>query len=320
MVLLAQGAQQLGDLGGAGGVKGGLHKVFQRGILAQTAKVKVLFMYHTDDVVNGAVVDGQTGISRFRKGIGHIIQREVVLHRDHIHAGREDLLHLHIVELDSAADELAFPVGQFAVVLGLADHGHQLTLGDGVLLGAVDKMPQQALPLAEQPCQRGKHQHQQAEGRRNCSGYCFRHLLGKALGSHLAKDQHHNGQNEGGHRSAPLCTQHLGENDGANRGCGNVHDVVAHQNGGQELIVFFGHCQHTGGRAVAIVGPAFQADLIQGRKCGLGCGEKGGKCHQYCQHYPERHTAIVHNKGKSHSYVVVNLAGVAKQYLRGSEY
>ena len=45
MVLLAQGAQQLGDLGGAGGIKGGLHKVFQRGILAQTAKVKVLFMY-----------------------------------------------------------------------------------------------------------------------------------------------------------------------------------------------------------------------------------------------------------------------------------
>ena len=76
--MLAQGAQQLGDLGGAGGIKGGLHKVFQRGILAQTAKVKVLFMYHTDDVVNGAVVDGQTGISRFRKGIGHLIQREIV--------------------------------------------------------------------------------------------------------------------------------------------------------------------------------------------------------------------------------------------------
>ena len=103
-------------------------------------------MYHTDDVVNGAVVDGQTGISRFRKGIGHLIQREIVLHRDHIHAGREDLLHLHIVELNGAADELAFPVGQLAVVLGLADHGHQLTLSDGVLLGAADEMPQQALP------------------------------------------------------------------------------------------------------------------------------------------------------------------------------
>ena len=43
------------------------------------------------------------------------------------------------------------------------------------------------------------------------------------------------------------------------------------------------------------------ADLIQGGKCGLGCGEKGGETHQDHQRYPERHTAIVHNKGKSHS-------------------
>ena len=31
-------------------------------------------------------------------------------------------------------------------------------------------------------------------------------------------------------------------------------------------------------------------------------------------------TAIVHNKGKSHSYVVVNLLGIASQCLRDSEY
>ena len=297
MVLLAQGAQQLGDLGGAGGIKGGLHKVFQRGILAQTAKVKVLFMYHTDDVVNGAMVNGQTGISRFRKGVGHLIQREVVLHRDHIHAGREDLLHLHIVELNGAADELAFPVGQLAVVLGLADHGHQLTLSDGVLLGAADEMPQQALPLAEQPGQRGEQDHEQVQKGRNRRGNRLRHLLCKALGGHLAKDQNHNGQHEGGHRRAPLRVQQAGEQHCANGCCGNVDDIVADEDGGEQLVVLFRHSQHAGCCRIAVLGAAFQADLVQGRKCGLRGGEKGGKCHQNDQRRQKRNTAIVHKKG-----------------------
>lgn len=144
-------------------------------------------MYHTNDVINGVVVHRQTGVAGFRKGLCHLFQRHIVLHRDHIHARGQDLFHFHIIKFDGAADQLAFPVGQFAVILGFTDHGHQLTLGDGVLLGAVDKVPQKALPLAEQPCQRGKHQHQQAERRRNCGGHRFRHLLGKALGGHLAK-------------------------------------------------------------------------------------------------------------------------------------
>ena len=254
-------------------------------------------MYHTDDVVNGAVVDGQTGISRFRKGIGHLIQREIVLHRDHIHAGREDLLHLHIVELNGAADELAFPVGQLAVVLGLADHGHQLTLSDGVLLGAADEMPQQALPLAEQPGQRGEQDHEQVQKGRNRCGNRLRHLLCKALGGHLAKDQNHNGQHEGGHRRAPLRVQQAGEQHCANGCCGNVDDIVADEDGGEQLVVLFRHSQHAGCCRIAVLGAAFQADLVQGRKCGLRGGEKGGKCHQNDQRRQKRNTAIVHKKG-----------------------
>ena len=91
-------------------------------------------MYHANDVINGVMVDGQAGIAGFRKGLGHLFQRDVVLHRDHIHAGGQDLFHLHVVKLDGAADQLAFPVGQLAVILGFAHHGHQLALGDGVFL------------------------------------------------------------------------------------------------------------------------------------------------------------------------------------------
>ena len=300
-MLLPEGAQQLGDLRGARGIQGGHHQIIDLGRLFQAGDVEILFMYHTNDVINGAVVDRQTGVTGLRKGLGQLLQRDIILHSHHIHTGGQDLLHLHVIELDGAADERAFPVGQFAVVFSLADHGHQLTLCDGIGLAAVDKVAQQLFPLGEQPGQRGHQGQQEHKEGRDCRGHLFRHFLGQALGSHFAKDQHDDRQHNGGHRRAPLGTQHLGKQDGADGSGGDVHDIVADEDGGEQLVILLRHGQHPGGRGIAVLGAAFQADLIQGGKCGLGCGEKGGETHQDHQRYPERHTAIVHNKGKSHS-------------------
>ena len=304
MVLLPQSAQQLGDLGRTGGVQGGLDQLFQRSLLFQACQIEVLFVHHTDDVVNGVVVNRQAGIARFGKGLGHLVQRGVVLHSHHVHAGGQDLLHLHVIEFDGTADQLALPVCQFAVVFCLADHSHQLALCDGVLLAAVDKMAQQLFPLGEQPVQRGEQHYQQAQHRGHGRGHGLRHLLGQALGGHLAKDQHHHCQHQGGHGGTTLLAQPMGKKDGADRGGADVHDVVADEDGGKQLVVFFRQGQHPGGRAVTVLGTAFQADLIQGRKSGLGGGEKGGKGHQEHQRYNERHTAIVH-KEENHTQLSV---------------
>ena len=263
-------------------------------------------MYHTDDVIDGAMVDGQAGIAGFCKGAGQFFQRDIVFHRDHIHAWGKDLFHLHIVKLDGAADELALPVGQFAVAFGLADHGHQLTLGDGVFLAAVDEVVQQLLPLAEQPCQRGEQGHEQIQEGRHRRSDGLRHLFGDALGADLAEDQHHNGQHDSGDRCAPLLAQSFGKEHRCNGSCTNVDDIVADEDGGEQLVVLFRHGQHTGRRLVAVLGTAFQTDLIQGRKCGLRGGEKGGKCHQNHQRYEKRHTAIVHKK-ENHTQLSVIL-------------
>ena len=37
-------------------------------------------MYHTNDIINGAVVDRQTGVTGFRKGLGQLLQRDIILH------------------------------------------------------------------------------------------------------------------------------------------------------------------------------------------------------------------------------------------------
>ena len=296
MVLLPQSAQQLGDLGRTGGVQGGLDQLFQRGLLFQACQIEVLFVHHTDDVVNGVVVHRQAGIARFGKGLGHLIQRGVVLHSHHVHAGGQDLLHLHVIEFDGAADQFAFPVGEFTVVFGFTHHGHQLTLGDGVLLRTVDKVPQQAFPLAEQPGEGCEQYHEQVQHRGHGRGNGLRHLLGQALGRYLAEDQHHDGEHDGGHRGTALGTQCPGEQDGADGSGCNVHDVVADENGGKQLIVLFRHGQHPGGGSVAILGAALQPDLVQRRKRSLRCGKKGGTGHQEYQRYDKRHTAIVHKK------------------------
>ena len=173
-------------------------------------------------------------------------------------------------------------------------------------------MAQQLLPLGEQPGQRGHQGHQEHKEGRDCRGHLFRHLLGQALGGHFAKDQHDDRQHNGRHRCAPLGTQHLGKQDGADGSGGDVHDIVADEDGGKQLIVLLRHGQHPGGRGIAVLGAAFQADLIQGGKCGLGCGEKGGEYHQYYQRYPERHTAIVHKKGNHTQLSVLNLVLFAR--------
>ena len=309
VVLLPQGAQQLGDLGGTRGIQGGCDEVFHGGGFFEPGQVEVLFMYHANDVVDGIMIDGQAGITGFRKGLGQLFQRDVVLHGHHVHAGGQDLFHLHVVELNGAADELALAVGQLAVIFGLAHHGHELTLGDGIFLTAVDELAQQLFPLGKQPGQRGKEEHQQVEHRGHCRGNGLRHLLGQALGRYLAKDQHHDGEHHGGDCRAPLLPQHLGKQDGADGSGGNVDDIVADEDGGEQLVVFFRHGQHPGGGRVAVLRAAFQTDLVQGRECGLGGGEKGGECHQDHQRHQERNTAIVHNKGKSHSTFCLIFSG-----------
>lgn len=122
----------------------------------------VLLMYDTDDIVNRIVVNRQTGIAALGKALGDLVHRGVVGHGHNIHAG-VSILGLDVVKLDGAADQLTLAVRQLAVLLGLADHGHQLTLGDGVLFSGIKPFGKELFPRAEQGVQRCKNRDQRAE-------------------------------------------------------------------------------------------------------------------------------------------------------------
>ena len=67
-------------------------------------------MDDTDDVVDGAMIDRQAGVTGLRKGLRQFFQRDIIRHRHHIHTGGQDLFHLHVIELDGAADQLTLAV------------------------------------------------------------------------------------------------------------------------------------------------------------------------------------------------------------------
>ena len=115
-------------------------------------------------------------------------------------------------------------------------------------------------------------------------------LLGQALGRDLAEDQHHNGDDGGGDHRAVLQAQALGKEHGGQRGGGQVDDVVAHQNGGQQVVILVHQPEGQGGPAVAGVGLALQADAVERGKGGLRGGEIGGQNHQNNQNHDHGQT------------------------------
>ena len=159
-LVLLEDAQQLGDLGVAGGVQDGRLEIGQTGLTAVAGGVEVLLVDHAHDVVDAVVVDGETGIAALHKERGRLLHGGGVGDGHQIHTGSEDLGHLQIVELDGVADQIALMLVQAAFILRLIHHAHQLLLGDAVALSGAEHLGEQSLPLCEQEVGRGQDDNQ----------------------------------------------------------------------------------------------------------------------------------------------------------------
>ena len=263
MLLFPQGAQQRGNLCRACGVHGGADEVLHSGVPLAHGGVQVFLMHHADDVVDGLVIHRQAGVAALGKGVGQFVQRNIVGHRHHVHTGGQHFLHFHIIKFDGGADQLAFPVGEFPVIFRLTHHGEQLGIGDHIVLAAVEKAVQQLFPAAEQKIQRGEQGDEYIEDGRTDDRKFFRHFLGEALGGDLAKNQHQHRDDHSGHRGAILPAAQPDKQHRAEGGHGNVDNVVADEDGGQQVVVAFGERQHLFGLLVAGIRPAFQANLVE---------------------------------------------------------
>ena len=228
-----------------------------------------LFMYHTNDVINGVVVHRQTG-SRIpavcaTSSSGRSSSTAIT--------STQGVRISTSTSSNSMALRISSTVGQlspsFSASLTMVISS---PLGDGVSSRCWTKVPRVRFRWGQNTSI--SRLSAGATAVATVSGISLARLLGSPR-----QNQHHHGQrHHGGHRSATLlCTQHLGENDGADRSCGNVCDTIADMMVESSLSYFFQPLPAPGGRGIAVLGAAFQADLIQGRKCGLGGGEKGGE-------------------------------------------
>ena len=254
----------------------------------------VLLMYDTDDIVNRIVVNRQTGIAALGKALGDLVHRGVVGHGHNIHAGGQHILGLDVVKLDGAADQLTLAVRQLAVLLGLADHGHQFTLGDGVLFSGIKPFGKELLPRTEQGVQRCKNRDQRTEHGGKGHGHCFGHFLGHALGGDFAKGQDQQGHDNRRDGRAVNAADKAGKQHGGKRGRTDIDNVIADQNGAEQAVVALNQRQRVRCFGVAVLRLAPQADLIQRV---IRCFCRREKCRQTDQDYQcddHKYTAIVH--------------------------
>ena len=107
-------------------------------------------------------------------------------------------------------------------------------------------------------------------------------VLGNTLGGDLAEDQHQDSHYHRGDGSAHIAVK-LHKQQSANGGHGNVHDIVADQDGGNQLVIVFRQAVGQLGPAVTAVRQPLQTDGIQRRKSRFSGRKVRG--HQDTEHH-----------------------------------
>ena len=279
--------QQFGNLGGTSGVLNGGLQMEDIAEAAVTGRIKILLMNQADDIIDIVVIDGQTGISAFHKQPCHLFHRGGVLGCHQVHAGCQDFRHLQIAELDGIADQIALVLVKTALILRLIDHAHQLLFGDAVVAVVAEHQRQELFPHGEQEVGRGQNPGEEPQQRRGKHGPGFGVFLGQALGGNLAEDQNDDGQHRSGHRGAAGLTDEPDKQHGADGGGHVVDNVVADEDGGEQLVVILRQRQRFGSPAVAVFGAVFQTDAVErckGRFCSgkiTGHGDQGQQGHDH---------------------------------------
>ena len=104
------------------------------------------------------------------------------------------------------------------------------------------------------------------------------------FGCNFAEDQHHHGKYDGrkGRRQVGVIQKHIRKQNGRQSGRRNVYDVVAYQNGSDELVIPLVRKIIDGFRVfLALRDKGLQLNSVHAGISGLRCGEKARKHNEY---------------------------------------
>ena len=262
--------KQTGDLHAAVDIHRLGHQLFKVKVFIHQGRLQnIAGMNYTDDMIHRFGVDRDAGKALFGDDLHHFLRGGFHIQRHHIDAGRQDILHGGIVKLQGRLDQFFFLLFQNTLLFDGVQHIHQFLLGDSGLLVTLLFFPEGLHQPQEQPAERRKcdHKHPQrpGEGHAELLGIGF----GKAFGKDLPKGKYRKRGNACGNSNGIVAE--VKRNSHRNqRGNGNIHQIVADQDGGDQFIVLLGHLYRLGGAFVAVLRHGAQPNHIGCGKGGLG--------------------------------------------------
>ena len=196
------------------------------------ADVEVLLVDGAEDVVDGILIDEKPRIFRLGEQRGDLFLRRGDGEGGEVGAVDQDILRALLGEVDGVFEQLALAFIDAAVLLHLVDEHEQLLLRHFIVGAEAEDLRQQLFPEGEDGVERREDPDEDLQDRRGEHGPGLRAVLGDAFGRDLTEDQHHDGDDHGGDRRADVAIV-LDKEHGADGGCGDIHDVVADQDGGK---------------------------------------------------------------------------------------
>ena len=128
---------------------------------------------------------------------------------------------------------------QPTLAFGLFHHGDELFFGDALLFRGVEELDSSFLEQAEEQLQGSENDQADPQGGRGPHAEFLCLVIGQGLGGDFPKNQHHNGEDDGRRGWAVDRSQQFGKQDGAQRRGGQVDDVVADKDTGENFVILF---------------------------------------------------------------------------------
>ena len=255
----------------------------QRLLRHAAAHVEVLAVDGAQDMVDGPLIHQQAGVFRSGEQLCRLLFRSGDGQRRQIHPMDEDVLRRLLGKADGVFQQLALVAVDTALLLHLVHQQQQLLLGHFAVAVQPEHAAQQLLPQGEHRVQRRQHPDEHLQNGCRQRGAFLRAVLGDALGGDLAEDQHHHRHHHGGDGGSrfPVVPHEQHGTDGRS---GDVDNIVADKDGGQQPVVLLQQAARQRRVPAALLRHSPQARGVGGGKGRLRGRKIGGQRQAYRHH------------------------------------